>query len=77
MVERCGFSPAEAIRCATVNGAHLIDQADQLGRLRPGFSADVIAVANDPLDDINALREVFFVAARGQVVRNDRDQISN
>ncbi len=76
MVERCGFSPAEAIRCATVNGADLIGQADQLGRLQPGFSADAIAVTDNPLNDINALRDVFFVAARGQVIRNDRDNVS-
>jgi imidazolonepropionase-like amidohydrolase len=72
MVERCGFSPAEAIRSATVVGAELLGLGDRLGRLVPGLAADMIAVENDPLADINALREVFFVAKQGHVIRNDR-----
>jgi imidazolonepropionase-like amidohydrolase len=72
MVERCGFSPAEAIRSATVNGAELMDLDDRIGRLKPGMAADVIAVDKDPLADINALRDVFFVARQGRTLRNDR-----
>ncbi|MEM7122133.1 MAG: amidohydrolase family protein [Pseudomonadota bacterium] len=72
MVERCGFSPADAIRSATVIAAELLALDGEIGRLRPGLAGDVIAVDRSPLDDINALRDVFFVAARGQIVRNDR-----
>ncbi len=75
MVERCGFSPAEAIRSATVIAAELLGLDDQVGRLQPGFAGDVIAVAGNPLDDIYTMRDVFFVAARGQIVRNDRAKI--
>src|SRR5207247_1639304 len=38
------ISPREALTMATVNGAHAIGQADALGRIHPGFCADLIAV---------------------------------
>jgi imidazolonepropionase-like amidohydrolase len=41
---------------------------DQLGKIAPGFSADIIAVSGDPLTDARALEKVDFVMARGRVV---------
>lgn len=72
MVERCGFAPAHAIRCATVNGAALLGREADLGALEQGRIADVIAVPRDPLVDIGALREVAFVMKEGHVARHDR-----
>jgi imidazolonepropionase-like amidohydrolase len=72
MVERCGFAPAHAIRCATVNGAALLGRESDLGALEEGRIADVIAVPRDPLADIGALREVAFVMKEGTVARHDR-----
>ena len=44
-----------------------------LGTLEVGRIADVIAVSEDPLKDITALRQkLFFVMKQGQVYRNDR-----
>lgn len=72
MVEKCGFPPAQAILCATVNGAELLDRADRFGAIREGLAADIIATPRNPLDDINALFEVDFVMKEGEVFRNDR-----
>ena len=64
-----GMAPAEAIRAATVNGAKMLGQEGSLGRLRPGYAADVIAVAGNPLDDIRALsRNVQWVMKAGEIV---------
>ncbi|QKK01841.1 MAG: amidohydrolase family protein [Pseudomonadota bacterium] len=66
MVE-AGMSPADALRSATLNAAELLGRADQLGQLAPGYAADVIAVAGDPLDDVRQLEDIRFVMRDGQV----------
>lgn len=50
-----GMKPEEVIRSATVNGAKLLGQDQVLGRLAPGYAADIIGVAGDPLADIATL----------------------
>jgi imidazolonepropionase-like amidohydrolase len=40
-----------------------------IGRLAPGYTADIIAVAGDPSADIRALRTVTFVMAQGKIVQ--------
>ena len=69
MVE-AGMSPADALRSATINAARLLRQEDQLGQLRPGFLADVIAVEGDPLNDVGMLMDVRFVMRDGRVYRH-------
>jgi imidazolonepropionase-like amidohydrolase len=64
-----GMTTGEAIRAATVNGAALLGQEDSLGRLQPGFAADIVAVQGNPLSDIRALtRNVQWVMKDGEVV---------
>ena len=64
-----GLSTEEAIRAATVNGARLLGQENHLGRLQPGFAADIIAVDGNPLQDIRALtRNVRWVMKGGRTV---------
>jgi len=64
-----GITPAEAIQTATVNGARLLGQEQNLGRLQSGFAADIVAVDGDPLRDIRALtRNVKWVMKNGEVV---------
>ncbi|MBT5435009.1 MAG: amidohydrolase family protein [Alphaproteobacteria bacterium] len=72
MVEKCGFSPAEAIICSTRNGAELLGQEEHLGAIAQGRIADIIAVPRNPLDDIGVLHEVDFVMKDGTAYRNDR-----
>lgn len=65
-----GLSPARAIRAATADAADLIDRAHDVGRVAPGFFADLIAVEADPLADITALERVGFVMKGGAVVKD-------
>jgi imidazolonepropionase-like amidohydrolase len=71
MVE-AGMTPVEALRSATLNAAELLGQSDQLGQVRSGYLADLIAVADDPLQDVQTLKDVRFVMRSGVVYRNER-----
>ena len=68
LVER-GMTPAQAIRAATVVAAELIDADDELGRLAPGYLADIIAVPGDPFQEIATTLEVCFVMKNGQIYK--------
>ncbi|MCB1625581.1 MAG: amidohydrolase family protein, partial [Pseudomonadales bacterium] len=70
MVEH-GMTPATAIVAATVSAADLLGLKDQVGALRPGMAADIIAVDADPLVDVKVLKDVKFVMKGGEVIRRD------
>jgi imidazolonepropionase-like amidohydrolase len=63
-----GMTPASAIVAATLNGAELLG-VEGIGALRPGYHADIIAVAGDPLLDVRALKTVEFVMKGGETIR--------
>jgi imidazolonepropionase-like amidohydrolase len=67
-----GMTPATAIQAATVNAADLLGILDQVGSLEPGKSADLIAVAGDPLTDVTVLKKVSFVMKSGKVHKDER-----
>jgi imidazolonepropionase-like amidohydrolase len=64
-----GCTPARALRSATSDAAELIGKPRDLGRVAPGYFADLIAVKGDPLDDVKVLESVSFVMKGGKVVR--------
>jgi imidazolonepropionase-like amidohydrolase len=68
MVE-AGMPAAAALQAATVNAAEVLGVAD-LGRIAPGFRADVVAMPGDPLADIQAVKKVDFVMKDGVIVRS-------
>jgi imidazolonepropionase-like amidohydrolase len=61
--------PADVLRADLINGARLLHWADEIGQLKPGFYADVIAVNGDPLKDIDVLAKPIFVMKNGEVLR--------
>lgn len=60
-----GLSPAEALATATVNAARALGRENEIGRIAPGLSADLVATRADPLDDISELTRVVFVMRAG------------
>ena len=70
LMVKYGMSPVEAIKAATVNAADLLGLSSEVGTIEPGKSADLIAVAGDPLADVRVLKSVVFVMARGEVVKD-------
>ena len=72
LVDR-GMTPMQALQAATVTAAELVDVADRLGRLAPGYLADIVAVPGDPARDITGTLDVRFVMKDGQVVVDRRE----
>ena len=66
MVE-AGMSEMDVIVAATVNAADLIDMSESLGTLEAGKFADIIAVDESPLQNIEVLLDVDFVMKGGKV----------
>jgi imidazolonepropionase-like amidohydrolase len=64
-----GMTPADCLRADLLNGAKLLGWAGQIGELKPGYYADVIAVEGDPVKDISAVTKVGFVMKDGAVVK--------
>ncbi|MCC2676058.1 MAG: cytosine deaminase [Ramlibacter sp.] len=56
-VKYLGFTPAEAIRCATVYGGEIMMRGHELGQVKEGYLADLLLVDGDPLANISILRD--------------------
>jgi imidazolonepropionase-like amidohydrolase len=68
-----GMTPVQALGAGTVNGAEVLGMADRIGRVAPGYFADIVAVEGDPRTDINAvLQGVKWVMKGGTVVVQKR-----
>jgi imidazolonepropionase-like amidohydrolase len=66
---KAGMTPAQALATATTTAAELLDQKDRLGRIAPGFAADIVAIEGKPLDNIgDVITGVRWVMKDGVVV---------
>jgi len=64
-----GMKPADVLRADLINGAKLLGWGGQIGELKAGYFADVVAVQGDPTSDITVLRKVTFVMKDGVIYR--------
>jgi imidazolonepropionase-like amidohydrolase len=64
-----GVTPLQAIRAATSTNARLLHMEEQIGTIKPGLLADLVAVRGDPTRDIHTIRDVSFVMKGGVVAR--------
>jgi imidazolonepropionase-like amidohydrolase len=67
---RYGMTPMQAIQAATINAATLLEASNDFGSVEGGRYADIIAVRENPLDDIARLEHVEFVMKGGRVIKN-------
>ncbi|MEL6876881.1 MAG: amidohydrolase family protein [Pseudomonadota bacterium] len=63
-----GMSDRDALASATTVAAEILGLEGEIGRIAPGFSADIIAVDGNPLADVTVLQDVDFVMVRGRVI---------
>ena len=69
-----GMTPLQALQAATTQPAKMLGADADLGRIKAGQYADIVALRADPLQDIKALRSLDFVMKGGEIFRNDRMQ---
>lgn len=60
------------LQTMTINAAELLDIDKERGILEPTYYADIIAVKNNPLDDIESINTVHFVMKEGEIIRYDK-----
>ncbi len=65
-----GMAEMDVLVAATINAADLIDMSDSIGTLEAGKFADIIAVDNSPLENIDELLDVDFVMKGGKVYKH-------
>ena len=66
LYEAAGWSRPQALALATTRSAAALGRADDLGRLEPGYGADLVVLDADPLADLDALRRIRLVVVGGQ-----------
>jgi imidazolonepropionase-like amidohydrolase len=71
LVTKAGFTPAEAIRAATLIGAKSMGAEAEMGTIAPGKLADMVVLARDPLADIANMRSVTLTVKRGRAWPRD------
>ena len=69
LLVKYGMTPLAAIQAGTLNGAKLLDWNGQMGALKPGYFADIVAVPGNPLTDISVLQKVTFVMKGGVIYK--------
>ena len=69
LMVKYGMTPPAALQACLLNGAKLLGWQGQIGELKPGYFADVIAVSGNPLQDITAVQKVTFVMKGGVVYK--------
>ena len=65
MAQEAGFTPVEAIRIATSNGAGFLGEGDRVGTVAPGKLADLVVVRGDPASRIEDVENVELVLKDG------------
>ncbi|MDA9633903.1 amidohydrolase family protein [Pseudomonadota bacterium] len=66
-----GMSNKDALKSATIETAKLLRVEDKLGQIKSGMLADIIAVQNDPLQDISTVKNVSFVMKDGVIYKQN------
>jgi imidazolonepropionase-like amidohydrolase len=71
LMVRYGMKPLAALQADLLNGARLMGLSGQIGELKAGYFADIVAVPGSPLDDITVVQHVSFVMKGGVIERRD------
>lgn len=69
---QAGMTPAQALAAATTGGAELLGMSDRIGRVAPGYFADIVAVDGDPMADIDVVISKVRWVMKGGVEVVDR-----
>ena len=65
-----GMPVIECLQSATITNASILGYADELGQIREGFIADIVATKDNPIDDVSTLENIIFVMKNGLIYKN-------
>lgn len=68
LLVKAGLTPAEALASATSVAAKTLGLENEIGKIAVGYSADLVAVSENPLDNIRTLEKPAWVMVRGRIV---------
>jgi imidazolonepropionase-like amidohydrolase len=66
-----GLTPIEALRAATSSAAEVLGRRDSIGQIKPGFAANLVAVAGNPLENLRVMGRIKMVIKQGIVVTTE------
>ncbi|MEP2026235.1 MAG: amidohydrolase family protein [Reichenbachiella sp.] len=66
-----GMAEMQAIKCATSINASILKESENIGGIKKGVYADLVAVKGDPIQDITVLQSIPFVMKGGKVYKNE------
>lgn len=69
LMAQYGMAPTAVLQADLINGAKLLGWEGQIGELKPGYFADIVAVSGDPIKDISVVEKVSFVMKGGVVYK--------
>ncbi|HTZ32907.1 MAG TPA: amidohydrolase family protein [Methylomirabilota bacterium] len=69
LMAQYGMKPLDVLQAGLLNGAKLLGWQNEIGSLKPGYFADIIAVPGNPVEDISTLTRVSFVMKGGTIYR--------
>jgi len=69
LMVKYGMTPLAVLQADMLNGARILRWENEIGQLKAGFYADIVAVPGNPLNDITAVERVSFVMKNGVIVR--------
>ena len=72
LMVKYGMSPIQAIQSATIVAADLLESSLKIGQIKEGFLADIIAVDQNPLENIRTFENVVFVMKDGKTYKDER-----
>ncbi len=71
MLASGGMTPMEVLKCATVNGAHIVGRPAEIGSIETGKLADLVIFDKNPLDDIHNTNTIHWVMKNGELFEGD------
>jgi len=71
MLASGGMTAMEVLKCATVNGSHIVGRPAEIGSIEPGKLADLVIFDKNPLDDIHNTNTIHWVMKNGELFEGE------
>ena len=77
IMNRCGLSNKEVLKCATINNAKILRMEDKIGSIEVNKLADLTVLSDNPYTNIKAFREPLMVIKDGKLVHASGTLVKN